>query len=99
MRTDFGGDGEMGALMALGWRIVKPLLISARKGAETSVHLAASEEVEGISGEYWAKCRVIRPSRAGLDMEAAARLWRESERLVSAVASARRPEGGASREM
>jgi NAD(P)-dependent dehydrogenase (short-subunit alcohol dehydrogenase family) len=99
VRTDFGGDGEMGAWMALGWSIVKPLLISARKGAETSVHLAASEEVEGISGEYWAKCRVIRPSRAGLDMEAAARLWDESERLASAGAEARRREGVASREL
>ncbi|MEE2775638.1 MAG: SDR family oxidoreductase [Acidobacteriota bacterium] len=82
VRSDFGADGEMGPWMAIGWALIKPFLISPRRGAETSVYLASSPEVEGISGEYFDRCRVSRSSRRSQDMDVAARLWAESAEMV-----------------
>ena len=82
VRTDFGADGEMGRLMGVGWTILKPFLISAQRGADTSVFLASAPEVEGVSGEYFDRCRVSRSSRRSRDPVTAARLWEVSLGLV-----------------
>ncbi|HEX7241050.1 MAG TPA: SDR family oxidoreductase [Longimicrobiaceae bacterium] len=68
-----------------GWaplRLLKPFLRTPEKGADTSVWLAASPEVEGVSGAYFRDRREIRPSEAALDDSAAARLWKASEELT-----------------
>ena len=68
-----------------GWaplRLLKPFLRTPEKGADTSVWLAASPEVEGVSGGYFRDRREIRPSEAALDDSAAARLWKASEELT-----------------
>jgi hypothetical protein len=49
------------------------------KGAETLVWLADSPEVSQISGAYFMDKQVRRPSPAGRDLDAAARLWQVSE--------------------
>lgn len=56
--------------------------ISPQKGAKTLLHLASSTEVEGRSGTYWYKCRVMVPSLAARNDAAAARLWQISERIA-----------------
>jgi NAD(P)-dependent dehydrogenase (short-subunit alcohol dehydrogenase family) len=56
--------------------------ISTARGAQTPVYLAASPEVAGTSGLYFARCRAVAPSEAAQDDEAALRLWRESARLA-----------------
>jgi len=60
----------------------KLFAISPEKGAETIVYLAASKEVEGVSGKYFYQCREVSPTRAGQDDDAARRLWAESARLA-----------------
>lgn len=60
-----------------------PFMRSARRGAGTSVYLAASAEIEGLSGGYYRDCRRVAPSAAARCDEAAARLWSESERLTA----------------
>ena len=59
--------------------------VSPEKGAETLVHLAASPEVEGQSGDYYVKRRIVSPSRAGRDDAAAVRLWDATARITGAV--------------
>jgi len=54
------------------------------EGARTSVYLATSPEVAGVSGRYFVDCRPATPSRSARDAALAARLWEESERLLSA---------------
>jgi len=54
---------------------------SVEEGAATSVYLAASPEVEGVTGRYFVGCREAQPSSRALDDRAAARLWEISERL------------------
>jgi NAD(P)-dependent dehydrogenase (short-subunit alcohol dehydrogenase family) len=55
VRSGFGMDGDMGGLMGLGNRLVRPFEISPSAGARTSVYLATSPEVEGVTGRYWVR--------------------------------------------
>jgi len=68
------------------WSIIKPIAnlfaIDEVSGASTSVYLASSPEVEGVTGKYFYKCREKTPSRWARDEEAAQRLWEVSERLT-----------------
>jgi NAD(P)-dependent dehydrogenase (short-subunit alcohol dehydrogenase family) len=52
------------------------------EGAETSVYLAASPEVEGVTGKYFVGKRPAASSRESHDEAAARRLWEVSERLT-----------------
>ena len=63
-------------------RSPRPSSCSPAKGARTSIYLASSPEVDGVSGEYFVKCKPRQPKRWARDPEAAARLWRVSEELV-----------------
>ncbi len=56
--------------------------ISPQKGAQTSIFLASSPEVEGVTGKYFAKSKAVTPSKAAQDMDAARRLWEMSEKMV-----------------
>ena len=51
-------------------------------GARTSVYLASSPEVEGISGRYFEKCKPVRSSPISYDLELQERLWRISTELT-----------------
>jgi NAD(P)-dependent dehydrogenase (short-subunit alcohol dehydrogenase family) len=75
VRSDFGSGGELGGVMGAGWAIMQPFLLSPKQGAETSIHLASSPDVAGISGEYFDRRQVARTSTRARDLDAAARLW------------------------
>ncbi len=50
-------------------------LIGPKKGAETSVYLATSPDVEGVSGKYFNDKREVRSSDISYDKEVTRRLW------------------------
>jgi NAD(P)-dependent dehydrogenase (short-subunit alcohol dehydrogenase family) len=52
------------------------------RGAETSVHLAASPAVEGVSGKYFYNCKEHRPSAAAANDDDARRLWQVSAEMT-----------------
>jgi hypothetical protein len=52
------------------------------QGAETSIYLASSPEVEGVTGKYFSDKREIKSSAASYDVNAARRLWELSEQMV-----------------
>lgn len=56
--------------------------VSMDAGARTSVYLASSEEVEGVSGKYFVKERAVASSQESYDEEAARRLWDISCRMT-----------------
>lgn len=56
--------------------------ISPEAGAATTIYLATSPEVEGVSGKYFAKSRAVAPSKAAQDEAAAQRLWSQSAELT-----------------
>jgi hypothetical protein len=53
------------------------------EGADTIVHLAASPEVEGVTGRYFIGRQEARSSPASYDEALQRRLWDESVRLTA----------------
>ena len=76
VNTGFGDNakGWLKPLMALG----KRFMITPAQGADTLIWLAASGDVDGRTGGYWSRRRLMTPSSAARDAAAAARLWRAS---------------------
>jgi NAD(P)-dependent dehydrogenase (short-subunit alcohol dehydrogenase family) len=66
--------------------IVQPLFdlqaISVEQGARTSVYLASSPEVDGLTGEYFARCKSCASSPASYDEQAQKRLWQASAEMT-----------------
>jgi NAD(P)-dependent dehydrogenase (short-subunit alcohol dehydrogenase family) len=80
--SNFGNAGP--AIIRALMRVGRPFLRSSASGAATSIYLASSDEVEGVSGRYFTGRRARRSSRASYDPAAAARLWGLSEELTMA---------------
>jgi NAD(P)-dependent dehydrogenase (short-subunit alcohol dehydrogenase family) len=72
------------------WKVFLPLmrrfLKAPAKGAATSIYLASSAEVEGVTGTYFANSKPKTSSKASYDQTAAARLWQISADLVERTA-------------
>jgi retinol dehydrogenase-14 len=62
--------------------VAKLFMISAAKGADTIVHLAASPEVEALTGGYYERNRKVLPSRLAQDEAIAKTLWEHSAAIV-----------------
>jgi retinol dehydrogenase-12 len=75
--------------------LLAPFFRTPESGAATSIHLASSPAVEGVSGRYFAKCREAKPSPAARDDAAALRLWDVSARLTGLDAPAATTTSGA----
>ncbi len=80
VRTHFGD--ELNGPFRFGMYLVRPFEIGPRTGARTSIYLASSPEVEGVSGKYFVRNKPRRPSDKATDPEAAKRLWEISAKLV-----------------
>lgn len=78
--TNFGMSG--GGVMRLFNRLMSVAMIRPEQGAQTSLYLATSPEVEGISGKYFVNQKAVRSSKASYDQSAAARLWQVSEAMT-----------------
>jgi len=85
--TGYGADGDAKGFLAIGIKIAKPFFLSPQKGARTSIYLASSPDVAGVTGEYFVKCKPKRPRKQALDVEGGRRLWEVSEELIAAAAS------------
>ncbi len=58
------------------------IALSPEQGARTSIFLASSPDVEGVSGKYFVKEKPAVSSAQSRDQAAAARLWRLSEEMT-----------------
>jgi NAD(P)-dependent dehydrogenase (short-subunit alcohol dehydrogenase family) len=76
------GFGHRGGLVELGWRLGRPFMISAERGAETSIFLATVPEPAPFNGGYVVDRVLEQPDPAARDNSMARRLWDESARLV-----------------
>lgn len=74
-----------GSAYGLAWGAASVFFISPQKGADTAIYLASSDEVEGVTGEYFVKRKQAKASDAAYDCDAAERLWEASERLTGTV--------------
>jgi retinol dehydrogenase 12 len=80
--SNFGREGDIGLLGTIGMPLARPFAISSEKGALTSIYLATSPDVAGLTGLYFVKGKAVKPAAAALDDAAAARLWEISEKLT-----------------
>jgi NAD(P)-dependent dehydrogenase (short-subunit alcohol dehydrogenase family) len=82
--TRFSRDGDTGFMGNVGMVLGRPFAKSPAAGARTSVFVASSPELAGVTGQYFVRCRSVRPAATALDDEAAARLWEISAQLTGA---------------
>ena len=72
--TKFGhNNGSLASVLMKS--IQKLVALTPEKGAQTSIYLATSPEVEGITGKYFSNRKVTASTKASYDTAAAARLW------------------------
>ena len=55
------------------------------KGAKTSVYLSSSDDVAGISGKYFDKCKAVQSSKASYIEEDQKQLWEATEELIDSL--------------
>ncbi|MBP6014085.1 MAG: SDR family oxidoreductase [Alphaproteobacteria bacterium] len=80
------GDNNGGFVKTLIGLAKSLAAISEADGAKTSVCLASSPEVAGVSGKYFDKCKAVKSSTVSYDEDVARELWRLSERMTGIVA-------------
>jgi NAD(P)-dependent dehydrogenase (short-subunit alcohol dehydrogenase family) len=78
-RIDFYGRAFGVVLTA-----IRPFLIGPERGAETSIYLASSPEVDGVTGKYFARKTPVQSSAISYNEDVAARLWQLSEEQTRA---------------
>jgi NAD(P)-dependent dehydrogenase (short-subunit alcohol dehydrogenase family) len=81
VRTGFGTE-DQGRLRGLLLPAVRLFMKTPEQGAATSVYLASSPEVEGVTGKYFANSKPKRSAERSYDTDTAARLWSVSAKLV-----------------
>ncbi len=81
------GQTYPGALSFL-VKVAKPFLLTNEQGARTSVHVASSPEVEGVTGKYFAKCHPVRSNAVSYDEASQRKLWSLSLEMIKAPAAA-----------
>ncbi len=80
VKTNFG-KGYTG-VFKLFLTIFRPFMISAHKGAQTSIYLATEPKIEFLTGNYFKNKRVAKPSAAANNYITRQDLWVASEAFV-----------------
>ena len=86
-RTGFGAEDPAGVQRRL-VPLLRPFMQSPAQGAETSIYLASTPDVERVTGGYFVNRKPKLSAKASRDQAAAARLWRVSAELVGLTATA-----------
>ena len=75
-------------------RLFTWLYKSPEEGAESVLHLAASRDLNGITGQYYKETEAVNPSPEAYDEKSAARLWRLSLEMTGLEDSVKQSERG-----
>ena len=65
------------------FKMVRPMQVSAKKGAETSIYLASSEDVKDVTGKCFIKKKEAMTCPASYDEEQQKCLWNKTESMLS----------------
>jgi retinol dehydrogenase 14 len=84
--TSFSAEDPARVLAPL-VKVMRPFMKKPERGADTSVYVASSPEVEGISGQYFANRESKKSNKSSYYTQATARLWRLSADLVGVSAN------------
>ena len=75
-------DGMNGPA-AWAMKVLKPFLLTVEQGAQTTLYLATSPQVEGVTGKYFVKSQEKQSSSRSYDQTVGSRLWEVTEQLVA----------------
>ncbi len=79
--TAFGAE-DQAAFFTILSPLIRPFMKTAVKGAATSIYLASSPQVEGVTGVYYSNSKPKKSSKPSYDSGGARRLWQVSVDLV-----------------
>lgn len=82
VRSGFGRESDSHWMLQVGVRIAAPVFVGAERAASTSVHLASSPDVNGVTGCYFSRRRPVPPSKDARNQVLARRLWDASADMV-----------------
>jgi NAD(P)-dependent dehydrogenase (short-subunit alcohol dehydrogenase family) len=74
---------ERGAI-GLAWRLMSPFMLTEEQGADSTLHVALSEEYGHINGAYVKRRRPVPPNRLAEDPALRAAVWNSTEALTAA---------------
>lgn len=82
VKTGFGGNttGVIGGVFKFIMRYLAPL--TPEQGADTSIYLASSPEVEEVTGKYFDKRKAVQSAPGSYDEAAQEALWAASEAIA-----------------
>jgi retinol dehydrogenase 14 len=86
VRTNFGAEDQAGFFAVMGG-VVRPFLKTPAQGAQTSIYLASSPDMDGVSGQFFANRKPKTANRVAYDTGMTARLWQVSADLVGLTAA------------
>ncbi len=87
VRTSFAAE-DSSRLWKVLIPLLRPFMKTPERGAVTSIYLAASPEIEGVSGRYFVNRQPRTSNKLSYDTAVAARLWQVSSDLVGPHADA-----------
>lgn len=90
--TNFGREDAL-LWMHLMRPLIRPLMKSPEQGAATSIYLACSPEVEGVTGRFFVGKRSKPTAARSIEEEVARRLWSVSASLTRAPDPGNREQG------
>ena len=81
VRTGIGDKGTTGFVKFV-WGLASAVIgMSIEDGAKTSVYLASSSDVNGVTGRYFNKCKVQEEAKLAKDRNLQQELWKVSEQM------------------
>ena len=78
--TRLGKNNGAWARILIG--LLRPFFLTPEQGAANSIFVAASDQLDGVSGKYFVKQRAVPPSRRSRRPGLARRVWARSSQLV-----------------
>ncbi|MFW9958591.1 MAG: SDR family oxidoreductase [Candidatus Odinarchaeota archaeon] len=76
------GKNSGSRMQGLMFGMMKPFQLSPKEGAETSVYVAASSEVEGLSGKCFSKKQVVTTTEISYDESLQKQLWAKTIEIL-----------------
>jgi NAD(P)-dependent dehydrogenase (short-subunit alcohol dehydrogenase family) len=86
VRTSFGAEDQAWFFTVIS-RVARPLLKTPAKGAQTSIYLASSPEVDGVSGRFFVNRMPKTANKVAYDTKMIGRLWDVSADLVGVTSA------------
>ena len=81
VKTEFGKNNKGFVSLAIQF-LMNVFAITVEEGAKTIIHLANSENVKGITGKYYYKSKIKRPSKYAENTSSADQLWNKSIEIL-----------------